>query len=816
MKRIGIVLIIQIVLFTSAFSQPAFSVVKCKLKGKVIDNNEGTPLEYATISVFTKDSTLAAGGICGKDGLFTVELDPGVYYAIVQFISFDKKICNNISISKKDQTVNIGTIALQPRSTALSDVTVTAEKSQMVIGLDRKVFNVGKDLSSTGKSAAEILDNIPSVTVDVDGNVSLRGSQNLQIFIDGKPSGLYNAGNSDALRNLPGSLIEKVEIITNPSAKYEAEGMAGIINIILKKDQRKGVNGSFEFSAGYPQHYSVGANVNFRKQKLNYFINYGINYDERPGEGSSFQKFFDTSFAITRITRIETDRLRSGWSQNLRGGADYFINSKNTLTAAALLGFEDEHNTTDILYRDYDTLDVLQQVTKRRDNEKSQEREIELSLNYEKKFDQKDRKLTAFVQYIENGQTEKSNIDEDTILLSGLTYDGINLFQKTANKESERNLLIQADYVHPFGSDGKFETGYRSEFRMINNPYSVEEQDGVDHWVPKQEFTNNFDYTENVHALYIQAGNKFNKFSLQLGLRSELSDVSTYLKDSGEGNDTIYIDFFPTVHTTFQLNDDNSIQLSYSRRINRPQFRSLNPFHTYSDSRNIRTGNPNLRPEYTDAIEAGYLLNKEKLNIYAGLYFRNTKGVIERINKVDSLGITYQIPLNLSKRQSYGAETNLTLDLVKWWTLTSSFNFYRSITNGEYAGRKLESDNYSWDTRLNSKMQFKKGLDFQTIFFYRGPQQTTQGEQKAFYMLNMGLSKDLFKGNATLTLNVRDVLNSRRFRNVIDQPDFYSENEFRWSTRSYSLSFTYRLNQKKKLSKKGENGDNYGGDNADF
>ena len=788
------------------------------LTGNVVDGDSGNvPLEYATVAVYDKDSALVAGAITDDKGRFRLELEPGTYDAAIQFVSYEPKFFRNINIPSDGKPAQIGDIILQPLSAAIAEATIIGEKSEMVIGLDKKIFNVGKDLSNTGKSVADILDNIPSVTVDVDGNVSLRGSQNLQVLIDGKPSGLVSAGNTDALSNLQGNLIDKVEIITNPSARYEAEGMAGIINIVLKKDQGKGVNGSFELSGGYPHDYSAGANVNFRREKLNYFLNYGLHYRERPGSGSAYQRFMlaDTSY----VTRIDRDRLRSGWSHNIRGGADYYINPKNTLTASMLLSFDDDFNTTGLWYNDYDIADNLQSVSYREDNEKELEHNIEFSLSYTRLFDQENRKFTVFFQYIDDNETEQSDISETITNSTEQINDDDPVLQKSLNKEGEKNILIQADYIHPFGENGKFETGYRSELRTITNPYIVEEKNESGDWESLTDFTNNITYTENIHAAYVQGGNVFGNFSLQLGLRTEISDVRTYQKVNDESNDRLYTDFFPTIHTSYKFNQYQSVQLSYSRRINRPHFWLLNPFYSFSDARNIRTGNPNLEPEYTNALEGGYLISKEDFSVYSGLYVRHTTGVIERVNQVENSGITYLIPLNLAERRSFGYEANISVDPFEWWKLNGDFNFYRSMTDGDYNGENLHSDSYSWDTRLNSKITFMKNTDFQSVIFYRAPRETTQGIRKAFYMLNMGLSRDILKGNGTLTLNARDVLNSRKFRFVLDQPDLYSEIDFRWSSRSITLTFNYRLNQKKKIEENRNNngnGGNFGGNGVEF
>lgn len=831
MKYLLFIFLPCILLFSNLSGQPSPPAPGGKIIGTVIDNQEKTTLEFATISIYTIDSTLVTGGITAADGSFSIEVKQGSYFAVVQFISYRQKEITGIKIDSRNRIYDVGNILLEPETTYLDEVSVSAEKSEMVIQLDKKVFNVGKDLSNTGKSALEIMDNIPSVTVDLNGNISLRGSQSLQILVDGKPSGMVSAGNTDALRNMQGSMIERVEVITNPSARYEAEGMAGIINIVLKKDQQKGVNGSFQATVGYPQEYSFGANVNFRREKINYFLNYNIRYNERPGGGSAYQEYTlpDTSY----ITRLNQDRLRTGLSNRLRGGLDYYINPKNTITGSFILGIDNQLNIADLTYDDYlfDD-DVLIYKTKRQDKEKEDELDMEFTLNYEKTFSNKEHKLTVFTHYIKDTETEDNDIFESVEYIPGneilFEWDTI---QRVLNEEKERSFLLQADYIHPFGTMGKFEAGYRSEFREIANPYIVEEKDTNNNWESLPEYTNNIDYNENVHAIYVQAGNKFNRFSIQAGLRGELSDIKIAQNDSnipdslllerGKPSESIYFNLFPTLHTTYELSTHHALQLSYSRRIHRPHFWLLNPFYSYTDPRNIRSGNPNLKPEYTNSYELGYLLKYDVINVYAGIYFRDTKGVIERVRIVnDSTGITVQKPYNLSRRKSYGLETSVELNPAKWMTLTGDINYYRSMTNGEYEGEILESDYYSWNTRLNAKLRFEKLFDMQSIFRYRAPSESAQdGIRKAMYMLDFAISRDVLNKKGTLTFNVRDVLNSRKFRFTSDLPELYSEGEWRRSERTYTLTFMYRLNQKKRIGRPGQEqngGNDFGGDDMGF
>ncbi|WP_016778215.1 outer membrane beta-barrel family protein [Anaerophaga thermohalophila] len=802
-------------LYTGLQGQPAPPADKGKISGKVVDAEENVPMEFATVSIFTKDSSLVDGGITDSEGEFSFELNPGDYYVEIQFVAYQKETINSITIENRRSEVDLGTIRLTPSTTNLNEVTVRGEKSEMIIGVDRKIFNVGKDLTNTGNSAAEILDNIPTVAVDAEGNVSLRGSGGVRMLINGKPSGLVNSGSADALRALPGNMIERVEVITNPSARYEAEGMVGIINIVLKKDERRGVNGSFEGSVAYPERYQFGANVNFRRENINYFFNYGIRYGDREGEGFSNQYFPEATTPFH--TRIDRNRNRTGWSNNLRGGADFYINSTTTLTAAGMFDYDNEENFTDVVYKDYADNNgepgEMFERTGRYDVEKETEWDVEFSLNLEKIFDpdNEEHKLNAFAQYILDDETEDSEIEEQVFATSPFTEPEEFFYQTVLNNEQEENYLIQADYVYPFGNDGKFEAGMRGEFRVITNPYEVQSLNESGEWESDPQYTNDFSYDENVAALYLQGSNKWGLISLQLGLRGEYTGIKTHLKQTNEENERSYFDLFPTIHTTYHFDDYNSWQISYSRRIDRPHFWHLNPFFGLSDSRNIRRGNPNLEPEYTDAYESGYVYTPGKASYYAGIYYRYTTGVEERINFVDNDGITISEPRNLAERHAYGAETNVSVEPFRWWNLSGNVNFYRMQTEGTFKPEEgetqdLSSDTWSWDTRINSRMRWENDLSFQTTFFYRGQQETTQGLRKPFYMMFMSLSKDILKGNGTITLNVRDVLNSRKFRYEIDQPDLISTNQFRWSTREFRLSLIYRLNQQKKPGNGGRNG----------
>ena len=760
------------------------------ISGTVIDESNNAPVPYASIALFrSDDSTLVTGSATDEQGKFKLQVQEGAYYLKINFLAYYEKIVPDLSIDNKG--LHLGKIYLKSSELALEEVEVRAEKSQMQLQLDKRVFNVGKDLGNKGANAAEILDNVPSVSVDIDGNVSLRGSENVRILIDGKPSGLVGMSGTDALRLLQGDLIESVEVITNPSARYDAEGEVGIINIVLKKEKKAGVNGSFDLSAGYPHNYSASYNLNYRTKHVNLFSSYGVHYRRTPGSGFNNQFFDsgDTSFAYLSTS----SREREGLGNTLRLGSEFYLNDFNTISISGMYRYSKGNNKTNLEYEDIDQGNTIIQTVTRTDEEAETKHNLETAVNYRKTFEEKGRLFTADFQWFQSEDEELS----DFLEISNNSFQN-GITQRSSNTEDEQNFLVQTDYIHPFREAGKFETGLKGTFRNIENIYSVEEYSNSDAWEILPQFDDHFNYQENIYAAYVMAGEKLNNFSWQAGLRAELSDILTELIDSRIRNKRTYLDFFPSAHLAYELKKGNTLQLSYSRRLSRPGFRWLLPFSGYSDSRNIRSGNPDLDPEYTNSFELGYLKYWEKGSILSNIYYRHRNGVFERIIVADSNGITYRFPVNLSTQNAVGLELNANYDIFTWWRINGNLNFYRAITNGEYEGESLHSDTYTRTARFNSQMTFFKKLDFQSSFFYRAPYDDTQGRTKALYMIDAGLSMDVFKRNGTITFSVRDLLNSRKWRKTTETETLYAESEFQWRARQFLLSFNYRLNQKKK------------------
>lgn len=781
--------------------------------GKVVDQATNLPLDYATISLYRlKDSTLIAGNVSDIKGNFSIQAPMGVYYAVVDFLAYQTQTINQINPQAGQTRIDLGTIALQSQATALDEIVVVAEKSQMELSLDKKIFNVGKDLASRGGSAADLLDNVPSIQVDVEGEVSLRGSNNVRILIDGQPSGLI--GNGSGLQQLQANMIEKIELITNPSARYQAEGSAGIINIILKKERKSGLNGSFDLTLGYPENYGAAVNLNFRTKKLNFFTNYGLSYRNGPGKGSLYQEIFRND--TTYITQQNNQRTRSGLNHTLRFGADYFFGPKTTLTTALTYrtGMDDNFQQTD--YRDFlFNLDTPVGTTLRTDEEVEDEMNLEYAMTLKRKFKREGHELSLDLRYRDKTEEEGSDL-RNQFFTDGRNPDGSpDLLQQSNNKESERLLTFQLDYVHPFSKESKFEVGLRSSFRDIDNDFLVEEfSDDV--WLPLEGLSNNFQYDENIHAAYLIYGNKKGKFSYQFGLRPEYSQVSTQLLQTQQTNNRDYLNLFPSVHFTYDLPAENAIQISYSKRVRRPRFWDLNPFFTFSDNRNFFSGNPDLNPEFADAWEIGHIKYWDQGSLSSSLYYRHTNGKIDRIRRIDDTGKSVTQPENLLTEDAFGFEFTASYNPYKWWRLNADFNFYRAVTDGGNLGDSFQSDAYSWFTRGTSRFSLGKTTDVQVRFDYRAPQINTQGKRLAMYGVDLAASQDVFHKKGTLTLSVRDLFNSKRWRYTAEGENFITINDFQWRARSVRMTLTYRLNQQKKKGGIRDQGGMQGGNEGQY
>lgn len=798
--------------------------------GKAIDAETAEPLEYATLVLQSiDDPSKVTGGVTDQKGNFKVEAPAGKYNIRLEYISYRPYTLNNQDLS---ESKDLGTIKLALDVAQLDAVEVVGEKTTVEIRLDKKVYNIGKDLTTSGASVSDALGNVPSVTVDVEGAISLRGNENVRILINGKPSAIAGYGSTDALKQLPADAIEKVEVITSPSARYDAEGTAGILNIVLKKEKTLGFNGSINLNTGYPSSSQVNANLNLRTNKYNLFTTIGYYYREPPGNA-----YFDNNYFLNSdFTRITEDRdmYREDKGVNINLGMEYFLTDKSSITGSIFTRQSDEMDGTDnntLRYKE----SGFDSSTLRREVENEDDETYQASLNYTNNFNDDGHKLTADFQYSYDNEKILTNIDENEILPT----EELIALEEVNERETQNEYLLQADYVLPMG-DAQFEAGYRGNFEETVNDYELNQfNQATGEFETNYNLTNKFTYTENVNAVYSQYGDKFGKFSVLLGLRlentrlkgkveSDLTDeelVDTLGFDFDPDFDKNYLGLFPTVNISYEINDRENITLGYNRRINRPRGFFINPFPSRSSRTNVFQGNPDLNPAFADAFDLGYLKRWEKLTLTSSVYYQRETDAFERVQTEtgqqtsDGINIIRTIPINLATNQRYGGEVGVMYNAIKWLQFNGSFNFFKFITEGDYNGIDYGTESTSWFSRLSAKVKLPQSIDWQTNGFYMGPRENSQTKSEGMYSIDMALSKDILNDNATISMNVNDLFNSRKRQSFTEsyndagQLSFTSDSEFQWRQRQFTVSFIYRFNQPKNT--RGERGNRNGGNGGD-
>ncbi|MEZ4792321.1 MAG: TonB-dependent receptor [Gelidibacter sp.] len=798
-------LVLTLTLFSVTTAQAQHDIT---ITGKVIDKDVNQPLEYATVAFFSKkENKIITGGITDTEGNFSIPVPQGIYDITVEYISYKKK---TIPARTLDKDTDLGVLGIAIDAQALGEVSIIAERTTTEIKLDKKIYNVGKDLTVRGGTVSDVLDNIPSVSVDVEGNVSLRGNDNVKILINGKPSGLAGLNSTDALRQLPAESIERVEVITSPSARYDAEGTAGILNIILRRSKLQGLNGAITANVGHPTTAGISGNINYRTGDFNFFNTTGYSYRESPGNSLTETEYFNGDEANTFLNeKRKFDRQNKGLTTNL--GVEWYITDSASLTTSLVYRNSDEENNTTNSITEFDANGNLQSQSSRFDPEQEDEKTIQYSLNFDKQFkDNSQHKLTFDFQYETNDDNEHSIISQDG-----------NDAERVATLQSQDEVLLQSDYVLPLGENSQFEAGYRGNFNELDTDYTLEFNDNGQYELDT-DVSNNLIYREYVNAMYTQFGSKIkSKFSYLLGLRMESTRITIDQVTSGDFQRKNYTGLFPTVNLGYEIDENQSLQLGYNRRISRPRSRFINPFPSRSSATNLFQGNPDINPSYSNKVDAGYLNKFGKITLNSSLYYERATDVFTFISEDTGdvaiingtqIPIVRRTPINLATNDRYGFEFTLTYRPTKDWNINGNFNLFKSVTEGFYNGFDYGAENLSWFARLNNKYTLPAKIDWQTRIFYGGPSEDAQNKRKGIFSTDVAFSKDVFKDQASIAFNVSDVFNSRKRTIESFTPTFNSNAEFQWRERSFNLSFTYRFNQQKKQQReRGQNGDN-GGD----
>ncbi|SFD06891.1 outer membrane beta-barrel protein [Algibacter pectinivorans] len=819
-----------------------------KLKGKevnisgvVLDKETNLPLEYATIAFFSKaENKIVTGGITDAKGTFKIPVPTGVYNISIEYISFKTITLTDREIKKPE---NIGSFLLEIDAESLGEVEIIAERTTVEIKLDKKIYNIGKDLTTAGGTVSDALNNVPSVAVDIEGSISLRGNENVRILINGKPSAMAGFGDTNVLSQLPAEAIERVEVITSPSARYDAEGTAGILNIILRQKETLGFNGSLNITVGSPETAGVSTNINYRTEKFNLFSNLGFRYYDSPRNSFNDTEYFDKVIdGVTEAPEFERiiedqDVTRINRYYNASLGMEYFLSKKTSLTGSVFYRYGEDADLSENFSDRYNNDNLVEQTLRKEKQDEAGDN-YQLALNYITKFNDAGHELTADLQFEKGSEEQLTSISEDYLLTNQTNPDAIQ--EEIVNEiEDEKEYLLQLDYVLPIGENARFEAGYRGNFKNEIKDYVLRQEDISDgSFFINDTITNIFDYSENINALYTQYGTKYGKFSFLLGLRLENTqlkgDINSRLSDSelqeafGFPIDTEfnnnYLGLFPTLNLIFNIGENDSeteesITLGYNRRINRPRGYFINPFPSRSSRTSVIQGNPNLRPAFASAFDIGYLKRWDKLTLTSSIYYQYETDSFERVEEntgqqtTDGIDIIRTIPVNLSSNARTGGEFGVLYNPNKWLRLNSSFNVFQFKTIGEFNGVDYGVKNTSWFARFSSKVSLPAKIDWQTNANYRGSSQDAQSYNKGIFSLDLAFSKEILNDNATIALNARDVFNSRKRRTLTTTEFFKRYNESQYRQRQINVSFRYRFNQQKM---RNERRNNDGDDDMDF
>lgn len=784
------------------------------LSGIITDAESSEPLPYATVSVYNRNGDLADGGIADENGVFKLNLPPNDYSLNFEYIGFESV---TIDIKPYPNNINIGTVKLISSFDSLEGVDVVGQSAEVEIRLDKRVYNVSKNNLIRGGTVSDVLENVPSVSVDIDGNIELRGNNNVRILVDGKPSGLIGLGGIDAITRLPAESIEKVEVITSPSARYQAEGTTGIINIILAKRFLKGLNGVFNLSAGRNDTYSGSANLNYRKGKFNFFTNSG--YSDRTNKGRAVQDnvYTDPLESVERyVEERQFNRRRQGFNVNI--GLDYQMTEKTSLTMSYLTNERDGDDSTINEQSQYQIDGVL--VTNRYEKEIDREDSNQFSVDFEHQFNKQGHKLTATLQTEKNDETETSDIN--SFFENGQPSDDSEINRTVENQE--RNLA-QLDYVFPIDKNTQFEAGYRGTDNKRKIDFEVQIIDENDNATVDENLSNVLDFEQEVHALYSQYGKKFNTFSFLAGLRFENTRIFVEQLDSSSPlNNKSYNDYFPTLNLGWEISPTASITLGYNRRISRPNAWTLNPFQSRSSKTSYFQGNPKLDPSYSNGIDIGYLKQFKKVTLNSSVYYRKSTDAVSRVaivtdetvfvNGIET-PVIRRLPINLGTEEQFGVEFNTSLRLIKGMRTNASVNFFRRIEKGNYQGISYDSNNTSWSGNLSNSYRLPFAVQSQFSVRYRGPNESSFGKSKGFLYTDLALSKDILNENATINFRFSDLFNTGKYDYQTITPVAVTDGIYQRREPTYTLTFTYRFRQEKNR-QRGRRGSYGQGDFGEF
>ncbi|MDT0676012.1 TonB-dependent receptor domain-containing protein [Autumnicola musiva] len=776
MKQLFLIITLFISSISLAFNEPAG-----KISGAVIDAELHEPIPYATIIINDSEGKLITGITTGDDGTFLInKINDGAYQLKVQFIGY-KSFIKKITITPENRSLELGIIALEPEVAQLDDVMVVAERTTIEQRIDRKVINVGKDLTTTGASASEIMNNIPSVNVDQDGNIAMRGNSNVRILIDGKPT---NMDPAQLLKQIPSTSIKSIELITNPSAKYNPEGMSGIINIILHKNANDGFNGNLNTGLTVGEHarFNGSLDMNYRKEKLNFYGNFGTDLGTRSNLGRIWLPEQDL------LQAFNMDNKRESYLYKL--GVDFYLNDNNTFSFYTNQNYFEggPEGALRVIYENDPAQNLIQNLDMNFDN---------LNATYNFVYDRKFKKEGHTIQ----AEANYNNFDEDENSFFSFEGDteGYSAYEDLV-KEKRENLITNVDYVNPLNDKTKLEMGLEARLLDTDNAYNTTNANFQD---------SDYQYNRDIYSFYTTFGQNYEKWSYQVGARLENFQVDAIYNGEMVFEDD-YLTIYPSGFLSHTPDEKNTYQLSYSRRVDRPGFGQVNPIREVSSPRLTVTGNPELRPQFTNSVEFNYTRNFiNKGSLTGGVFFRNINDEINQVVLEDpqdpgSLLLEYD---NFDDNNSYGLELSANYKFTDWWSTNTSFEAYSQQLKGVVGTEYLETDNTTFNFRTSHSFNATDDLTFQLFGFYRGKDESLQMKMKPIYFMNLGGRYSFLEDKATVSLNFNDIFNTQEFQFTDGRP-FPQRGRFKGETQTVYVGFSYRFGGGKNGALKRKNRDN--------
>ena len=778
------------VVFHTNGAIPNPDIVLGSISGRVIDNVQKQPVSYAAIVIKrASDNTTITGGITNEDGTFQIKkLPEGSFIVEVQFIGF-KTYTRQITLSKDNRNPDLGIISIEEEAEELSGVEVVAERTTIEQRLDRKVVNVGKDLTTAGATASDIMNNIPSVNVDQQtGQLSMRGNSNVRVMIDGK---LSNVPVAQLLRQIPSTSIKSIELITNPSAKYNPDGMSGIINIILHKNSNNGFNSNLNtgLTVGQEAKFNSSIDLNYRNGKVNVYGNYGNNIGKYVNDGYIYR--------IDENSEQMFDWLDNRKSNLYKIGIDFYLNDKNTISFFTNQNYFDgkTKGQTQVTYFDDPLLNMNQIFFNKSDNHSQQ-----YNFDYKLEFKKEGHNIELEADY--NKFTNEENADFKST--GNTLFPDYQDFVDTKRDQT----IVNLDYVNPLDSISKLEVGLEARIFETNVDYSSTglsfTPDGNLAPTPDTDFV----YGMDIYSAYANFGQNYDKWGYQVGLRVEDVEVKADTNQVRVFTDK-YTELYPSGFVRYSPTEKNQFQFSFSRRVDRPGLTQVNPIREWSTPLLSSFGNPTLVPQFTNSYEINYTRRLKNGSITTGLFYRSITDEINRAVYVDRLDLNKLILTfdNFDDTSAYGIEVSGNYKLTKWWSINASFDLYsqtqRGITESLQADnntasqddiitQEIEVENTAWNFRMNNSFKATKNLTFQLFGFYRGQNRTIQFDVKPMYFVNLGARYNFAQGKGTFSVNFNDVFNTMRFAVTGDQP-FAQVGEFNWESQTVFAGISYRF-----------------------